>query len=572
MANKSLFESNKVTKNRTHSTTPATETKNAAGGNAYLFTDRHALAQIACTNCFNSTYYVDASANLDIAKKAVAALKSDPEFIAKVAIFCRQKAYMKDMPAYLTAVLATIDTKLFRKVFRKVIDNGKMLRNFIQIGRSGQAGKVLNVSSGAVRHAVNEWFKSRSSDSIFRASIGNDPSMRDILRMAHPKPDTIEKAALFAYLKGAEYDDKNGDFITRNKDGSVKYIQKFVNLPQVVQNYEIFKKNHGEIPNIDFRLLDSFLTKDEARAMWASQARNAGWTATRMNLNNYCKYGVFEDKTLVEIVAQRLGNKELIQKSKSYPYQLMTAYSATEANVPNAISEALQDAMEIALENVPDFAGQIKICVDTSGSMSSAVTGNRGSVTSVVRCVDVAALFAASVLRKNKSAEILPFDTRVHTAKFNPRDTVITNAKKLASYGGGGTDCACALRHLNQSGSKADAVIFVSDCESWVDSSYSSWYNRGTGMMNEWNIFKEKNPNAKLICIDLTPRQNSQVKEHKDILQVGGFGDQVFDVVNSFIQFGNSSDHWVDMIDAININDDEVFVENQQKCEIGVND
>jgi 60 kDa SS-A/Ro ribonucleoprotein len=196
MANKTLFKSVGVSKK-----VPAADTVNSAGGKAYKFDERHALAQIAATNCFRGTFYTSASDNLKLAKDAALALKDDPEFIAKVAVYSRTKGYMKDMPAFLTVMLAATDTKLFRKVFRKVIDNGKMLRNFCQMARSGAVtGRVFNLSSGTCRHAVQEWFDVRKPWTLFKASIGNDPSMKDMLRMCRPKPNTAEKEALFAYF------------------------------------------------------------------------------------------------------------------------------------------------------------------------------------------------------------------------------------------------------------------------------------------------------------------------------------------------------------------------------------
>jgi 60 kDa SS-A/Ro ribonucleoprotein len=525
------------------------DTVNAAGGKAYESTPKHALAQIAATNCFNGTYYVDAEANLQLAKDAVNKLRHDPEFIAKIAVYSRDKGYLKDMPAYLTAVLATLDKPLFRKVFRRVIDNGKMLRNFVQIGRSGAAGATLNMSSGSIRNAITEWFATRSPEALLRASIGNDPTMRDILRMARPQPKTEEAAAMFAYLKGAEFDKKTGDCVIKCNDGRV-HKHHWSQLPNIVRQYEIFKTTHeGEIPKVDFRLLDSVLTKDELRNLWASQARTGGWQMTRMNLNNFAKYGVFDDKTLAKTVADRLKNREEILKARAFPYQLLMAYNAVGSEVPFAVKDALQDAMEIAIDNVPEFDGQVYVCVDTSGSMGSAITGNRPGATSQVRCVDVAGLFAAATLRKNKGAECLPFDTSVHHVTLNPRDSVMTNAKALARNGGG-TDCACALRELNQKNKKGEAVIFVSDNESWVD---GGLYSRGTGLMTEWQTFKKRNPKAKLICIDLTPRANSQATVRQDILQVGGFGDAVFDVIASFIKHGHSTDHWLSVIESVDL-------------------
>ncbi len=49
MANKTLFSSIK-------SLLPRTDSFNEAGGRAYEFTPKHALAQMAATACFNGVY------------------------------------------------------------------------------------------------------------------------------------------------------------------------------------------------------------------------------------------------------------------------------------------------------------------------------------------------------------------------------------------------------------------------------------------------------------------------------------------------------------------------------------
>lgn len=548
MANKNLFSSVSTARK-----VPETDTVNNAGGVAYKRSDKALFAQLAATNCFNSTFYVSAEKNLELAKQTVAKLRHDPKFLAQVAIYSRDKAHMKDMPAFLVAALAGLDMSLFRKVFPKVIDNGKVLRSFMQIGRSGAAGKVLNMSSGGIRNAIRDWFDSHNPEFIFRASVGNDPSMRDMLRMARPKPSNEEKAALFAYLKGAEFDKKKNAFVTYKKNDHGKsyiaYEHSFNSLPKIIRDYEAFKKTReGEIPNVDFRLLDSFLSKEELKKVWHAQAMKSSWQTTRMNLNNFVKYGVFEDEAATAAVVSRLSSPEAVKKAKAYPYQLLMAYKAAE-NIPFAVRDALQEAMEIATNNVPSFGGQIYLCVDVSGSMGNPATGERNGASSKVRCVDAAAVFAASLLRKNKSAILLPFDGRVHPCNLNPRDSIMTNATTLAAYGGGATNCSAAMSHINIHHQKGDAVIFISDYESWVDGNYG----RGTGLMNEWTIFKKRNPNSKLICIDITPSASAQTKEHKDILQVGGFGDSVFDIVDSFIKYGSSQDHWVSEIENIEV-------------------
>jgi 60 kDa SS-A/Ro ribonucleoprotein len=122
--------------------------------------------------------------------------------------------------------------------------------------------------------------------------------------------------------------------------------------------------------------------------------------------------------------------------------------------------------MEIALENVPSIAGKVYVLPDVSGSMQSPVTGSRGSATSSVRCVDVAALVAAAMLRKNQDAEVIPFNDRLVPVALNPRDTVMTNAAKLAALPSGGTNCSVPLAHLNERGTKNDLIVYVSDNQS----------------------------------------------------------------------------------------------------------
>ena len=92
-------------------------------------------------------------------------------------------------------------------------------------------------------------------------------------------------------------------------------------------------------------------------------------------------------------------------------------------------------------------------------------------------------------------------------------------------------------------------VIYISDYESWFEAVGDGYWHSGPAMQEEWNEFKRNNPNAKLICIDLTPTRHSQTKKHEDVLQVGGFSDKVFETIDNFIKFGNNDGHWLQEIE-----------------------
>jgi 60 kDa SS-A/Ro ribonucleoprotein len=515
MANKTLFQTfaGKLTQ---------ADTVNEAGGKAFAFTPRHALAQYAVTGCLNGTFYATAETQLERVLELASA--AGPDFTAKVAVYARERGHMKDMPALLCAALSVLDAEKLKAVFPRVCDDGKMLRNFVQIVRSGVVGRK---SLGSVpKKLVQHWLESRTDEQIFRASVGQSPSLADVVKMVHPRPATPQRAALYGWL------------LDRKHDAAV--------LPDCVKSFEAFKRGETrDVPEVPFQMLTALTL---GRTEWTEIARRAPWQMTRMNLNTFARHGVFEDRAVTRLVAERLRDASNVRRARVFPYQLMVAYSQADASVPAGVREALQDAMEIALEKVPQIEGRVVVCPDVSGSMQSPATGVRKGSTSAVRCIDVAALVAAALVRKNAGAEVLPFSDDVVPVRLNPRDSVMTTAKALASLPSGGTNCSAPLRDLNRRNARADLVVMVSDNMSWM---HNHGGGRSTATMMEWETFRRRNPRARLVCLDIQPCASTQAKEREDVLNIGGFSDAVFEMLATFAKGELNADHWVGEIDSL---------------------
>jgi 60 kDa SS-A/Ro ribonucleoprotein len=130
------------------------------------------------------------------------------------------------MPAFLTVVLADIDKPLFRKVFRKVIDNGKMLRNVIQMARSGAVtGKKFNMSAGTFRHAIQEWFNAKGAVGIVQGVHRQRP-----VYAGHP-----------AYVASTSEHAREERDVRLLPEQAVEFDA----LPEVVRQYEKWKKHQG---------------------------------------------------------------------------------------------------------------------------------------------------------------------------------------------------------------------------------------------------------------------------------------------------------------------------------------
>lgn len=494
---------------------------------AYAFDARHQLAQLAATGCLSQTFYADADAQLDVVRSLAQSV--EPAFVAKTANYARQAAHMKDMPALLAATLAVRDVALLAKVFGRVIDNGKMLRAFVQIVRSGALGRKSLGSRP--KKLVQAWLLAASEKQLLNASVGNTPSLADVVKMVHPKPAEAWRAAWFAWLIGKPFDEAA--------------------LPPATRAFERFKRESAQglatdVPDVPFQMLTAL---DLSPAQWAQVARAGSWQMVRQNLNTFARHGVFALDGVADELAAKLRDPQAVARARVLPYQLMSAFNATGDSVPAVVRDALQDAMESALANVPAFGGRVVVCPDVSGSMKSAVTGHRGSATSTVRCIDVAALVAAALLRKNPQARVLPFEQDVVRLALNARDSVMTNANAMASIGGGGTNCSAPLALLNKERAPADLVILVSDNESWVDAT-----RRGaTQTMREWEVLKQRNPRARLVCIDIQPYRTTQAAERRDIMNVGGFSDAVFTMLATFAEGKMGSEHWVGEIEKVSL-------------------
>jgi len=511
--------------------------KNNAGGLAYTLSDEGALATLCCTGTFHNTFYVDSHKQLEDVLKLCE--KVNPVFIAKSALYSRLKAYMKDMPCVLLAILLTKDTVLFKQVFPRVVDSAKMIRSFVQILRSGVVGRK---SFGTVvTKCVRKWFDGwDDANRFFNSTVGNNPSIGDIVRLAHVKPKNEEFSALYAYLCGFPY----------NHD----------HLPENVKRYELLKKNYSEgiywndLPEINFQYLTSVKLTPQN---WKSIARNASWQTTRMNLNAFARNGVFDsdvegayDANMVGLIMERLRDPNEIARSKVFPYSLLMAYKMTE-NIPQLVRDALQDAMEISTQNVPTIEGRVIVAIDSSGSMDSSVTGNRGSATSRVTCSDVAGLVAAAIKRKNHDAVIIAFDTTATVIDINHRDSTMSIAQQL-SRAGGGTDISSCIRLCNERKIKGDMFIVVSDNESWFDGRGGYWRGSATGAQEEWNTFESNNPGAKYVGIDIQPNTTTQVKERNNVINVAGWSDTVFDLLAA-VANGNGGGTFVKTIESIEI-------------------
>jgi 60 kDa SS-A/Ro ribonucleoprotein len=383
---------------------------------------------------------------------------------------------------------------------------------------------------------------------LLHASIGNNPSYRDILRSSHFKPRTNFERAVNGSL---------GDFDTKYWNPASP-----ADLPMLLKALNAYNKSETEdaqlliMPWLTEVRWDLLGSKAKGPKVWRAICRNMSPTALRMNINTMHRHGVFTDPETTGHIAARLRDPDDIKRGRSFPYSYFMAYMSLDVCVPSEIKEALATAMELSCGNVPRLPLPIVIGMDQSQSMSSPVTGRRSSHTSKATCSMVSALFAASLWRANPDSIIVPFNDSVIGHNMRPTTPLVELASAFTHMCSGGTDCSVPLKHVMAAypGKQFGGMVIVSDNESWVDAGCMNLTSTVLG----WDKFKRQQAalgntaELKYVGIDIQPSGTCQNKEGQGVMNVGGFTDGVFDIVAAF--FLDDCQRFISAVDDTYIN------------------
>lgn len=497
------------------------DTINPAGAPAFALKSKEKLVNLAVNGFINDTYYTSADQIVEMLSDAVNEVS--PEFAAKTAIYAKTKGAIKDAPAYILAAISKGEhMEVVRRAFPKVISNGKMLRNYVQVIRSGKT-KRTSFGSGP-KKLVNKWLLSRNDRQLLNDSIGNSPSLKDVILLTHP--NTSEREAIFKYILGFN--------VPKTK------------LPAILKSLENARSGKGKVnwellAELDFRHVDNI--PELPIDFWNAWAERCSYHALRMNLNTLQRKGAFKDAAFTKMIANRLTDEDEIKKANQFPFQFFAAYSNT-TDLPAAITRALKKAFEISMKaySVPLPENGV-ILIDGSGSMYTPITGVTSGKSSVITCAQTAALFGCFAAKNVTNPTIAVFENRVKPQSITVTDDPLSFADKLTA--GGGTNTHAALEYAYKQ--NPDFVYVVSDNEGWVrESVYDNSHNVIKAMVKQ-------NPKIKIVLHNIVPGMTTPSKTTKNVLNIGGFSNDLMEKIAAFVNNENSMEKIISEIEQISL-------------------
>jgi hypothetical protein len=452
-----------------------TLTENLAGGQAYAQSDELALVSLLLTSFVNNQFYRSAKGSLDELKNLASKIK-DKEFVAKAAIYARDRFGMRSITHALAGELASElngkewGKKFYDKVVVRVDDMTEILSYYLAYKTNKDNPKFPNALKKGFAKAFDKFDGYQLAK--YRGE-NKEVKLVDIVNIVHPVPTQRNKEALSLLIKGEL---KNAD----------TWESKLSQAGQVAESEE-----------------DLASLKADAWKSLISE-RKIGYFALLKNLRNI----IFQAPDSLPSACELLTDERLISKSRVLPFRFATAYeeisklgSSTEVrNVLVAINKAL----DISVVNVPIFDGDTLVVLDVSGSMSGKPS-------------EIASLFGA-ILAKSNNCDVMTFSTNSQYVSYNPMDSVMT-IRNGFKFSGGGTNFKSIFQNANK---KYDRFIILSDMQSWIG------YNTPSA---EFAQYKKKfNANPYVYSWDLAGLGTLQFPEN-NVFALAGFSDKVFDIM-----------------------------------------
>ena len=471
-------------------------TVNYEGETAYKLSPEAELYSAVCTASLQPKFYVP-SAEDEISRIRDLIKKVPAEFVAKLAIYAREKMYLRSISLVLAVELAKIHNgdDLVSRLVERVIQRADELYEILAYyWLANEKKEKLNKLSKQLQKGIARAFLKFDEYQFAKYNRKTEIKLRDVLFLTHPKPRTKEQEQLFKKIA--------------NDELTPPYT------------WETQLSERGNTKEVWEELIDS---------------EKVGYMALLRNLRNIIRAKV--SKKHLDKVLEYLSNPSAVRKSKQLPFRFLAAYRELieEADYCiNKVSEALEKAIRASCENIPiDADSKIIIACDVSGSMETRV-----SPRSKVQYFDIGLVLGMMLNLRCENTIVGMFGDEWKVI-YVPKESILRNADEFHRREGEVGYCTNGWKVVDwmlRNEVETDKVMMFTDCQLW-DSS-----GNDVNIRKKWLKYKQKiNPEAKLYLFDLAGYGNTPISiQDKDVFLISGWSDKIFEVLKA-IEEGSSA-------------------------------
>lgn len=371
--------------------------------------------------------------------RAGRAPKNDPAIFA-LAVACSHGDGRKQALAAIPAVCRT-GTHLFQ------------FATFIEQFRGWGRG---------LRRAVGDWY--RQDNTAYQAvkyRQRNGWTHRDLLRLAHPTPDSPEQDQLFRWIVGKEA----GDL-----PPIVEAFEKAQTASTPAETVAILK-DHRDLPRE--ALNTDHLTSPD---VWAQLVDNGmPLTALIRNLPTLTRHGLLAPMGgYTQQVCEQIVDQDALRKSRVHPLQVLVAMmtykqgfsdrSAHKWSPVHQVVDALDDAFYASFGNVEPSNKRTMLSLDVSGSMGWPDIAGMPGITPRIGSAAMAMVTA----RVEPQYMVTVFSTQFAQLPISSRQRLDDVVGAVSGLPFGGTDCSLPMLAALHEDIPIDLFVIYTDSETWA--------------------------------------------------------------------------------------------------------
>ena len=452
-------------------------TTNIEGHAAYSMSDKDKLVSQVLTSFFNEDkFYGDNSQEIIDTLKQV--IKSDPEFVSKLAVFARREFNMRSISHVLTCYLANaIEGKPYTKATVKgVVLRGDDVTEILSCYLSTFGKPIPNSLRRGLGKALSTF------DAYTLAKYKGDSKgvkMRDAVCLCRPNPKDSEQSANFK-----------------------KLIEGTLETPYTWET--------------------ELSTKGNTKEVWEQliASGKVGYMALLRNMRNILN----ANPDNLDAYLKKIADPESVRRSKQLPFRFLSAYM-TNRDAGSKVLNALEDAATASIANLPKIPGKTVIAIDVSGSMGCPISRN-----SDIACEHIATLLGVIANQICEDAIVMQFDHQLQVKSWSQRSGILYTACNESSAGGG-TNMYLPFEYITLAKINCDRVIVISDNE--CNTYGRSWSGHSIPTVQSLaDDYRRKTGNDIWVhAIDLQGYGTQQFAGPKTNL-IAGWSEKVFDFIN----------------------------------------
>ena len=470
--------------------------ENNAGGFVFKLDEWKQLERFLILGSEGGTFYVsEKKLTADNANKVLLLLKKDGVKVVEkaVEILKSGRAPRPDVAIFVLALAASKGDDATRKAALAAVPSA--LKTGTQLLKYVDTVNGLRGWGRGLKKAIQLWFKGRKNETLALQLVKYKQregwSMKDVLRLAKPVPETEVQGKLFGWTaknEKAEWakapvapGDKALDFVWATEQAAqTKLVAEQADTAEA--KAILAEANQASVKKlidliVTYRLPREALPTEALNKVevWEALLQEMPMTAMIRNLGTMSKVGLLKPLSAAEkLVFQRLTDAERIRGAKVHPIQILSALrtyssgrgvrSAASWNVSTKVVEALDEAFELSFGAVEPAGTRHLLGLDVSGSMSG------GEIAGVPGLSPSAATAALAVVaaRTEPWTAIMGFDHGIRDLGVTARDSILDATKKVSINNNGGTDASLPMTWALQNKIEVDTFVVLTDSETWA--------------------------------------------------------------------------------------------------------